>query len=288
MTIHEQLVNGIEAKEFSVKGAVQREVPDAMPNLHFIGLLAGSRGSGKTNAMLRLVELYDSAKSFDKVILVSPTFQNDPKYRELEKGSYRFEVYEEYSEALMLDIIASIKKDIDDYKDGLEYQKAYDLLKKWKKPLGMFPLEMLLTLEKHDYAPPHEVLEWDHMPTTLLLFDDLMYSSLYTNTRSVSNNFAIKHRHHATSILFLTQSWKGGVPRALRANLSLIILFSTRDKTVIEDIAKEVSAYVSPEKFEQLFLHATEERFQFLMINNDTSDPSKRFRKNFNCFLTVE
>ena len=264
-----------------------RRIPQHLPNLHFLALICGSRGSGKTMAMLKLMQLYDQARTFDKVYLFSPTYHNDPKYHALDKGEYRLEVIEEYSEEQLVDVIHDTKVDIERFKEHGEYRKAYTKLQKWKKDLSLFPMEELIILEKYGYVHPDEQCEWKQMPTTCIIFDDLMYSPLY-KAKSVINGFAIKHRHYHTSLVFLTQGFKGGVPRQIRANLSLIILFATKSKAQREDIANEVSAWITPEHFEEIFSFATEEQHSFLLINGDEREKNHKFRKNFDEYIKID
>jgi transposase len=45
-----------------------------------LGMICGSRGSGKTTVMIRMLLAYDQAKSFDHLWLWAPCFHSDPKY----------------------------------------------------------------------------------------------------------------------------------------------------------------------------------------------------------------
>lgn len=284
-------LHGLENKDLKVKQAEPRAVPPDMPRLHFLAAIIGSRGSGKTNAFINLVKMYADTNSFDKVLLFCPTFHNDPKYQLLEPNehdpdSYRFRVETSYSDMALKEFLDEQRRDINEYKQYLRKKELLEKFYKWRKPIASFPAEELMELAACNFELPET--EWKHgMPTALIIFDDLAGNKeLYrADSKGAANNFFILHRHLLCSVIFLCQTYKNGVPRQIRNNLSLLMLFSNKSKEMKKEIAAEMSAWVSEEEFTDLWDFCTSESYGFLMVDWDTKDPTRRFRKNFDTLI---
>ena len=129
------------------------------------------------------------------------------------------------------------------------------------------------------------------MPHHLIIFDDLNYcKELYSNTSSGKNDIKrtmILHRHIKTSLLFLCQTYQNGIPKAIRNNLSLLILMKNKSKEMKKAISMELSSHIEPELFTELWNDATDIPFGFFMIDYDVKDPQKRFRKGWDEFYIL-
>ena len=278
-------VAGLGNPEIKSALAKPRSAPTTMPNRPMLGVVCGSRGSGKSSALINFVKLYASQHFFDKVIVCSPTFFNDPKLAQLVDDRYESQVVTEVNKETVADIIADIKADIEEYKKHEKYVKVWDRMMK-AKDLDAFlskaaPEDIALLME-HDYQPPTTRFKYG-MPTTLWICDDLVGEKAIYNNPSF-NKFLLQHRHYLTSVLFAVQVWKGGVPRGIRNNLSLALLFTNKSKPVRMEIAEELSAFIAPERFIELWDFCCTEPHDFLMINWD--DPKHRFRKNFDQIIS--
>ena len=97
----------------------------------------------------------------------------------------------------------------------------------------------------------------------------------------------MQHRHFNCSIFFLSQAYRNGVPRQLRNNLSLAVFFANKSDRMKAEISQDMASFVSPETFISMWDYACEEPHSFLMVDYDASDPSCRFRKNFDTLLVV-
>lgn len=285
MSIKVEKLPNLGITNFKVRQAEPRRVPEGMPALHFLGLVVGSRGSGKTNAVLNLCKLYNQTGTFDKIYLFSPTFHNDPKYGYFMSLAKRVRVFTEYTNEIFKSVVEEIKADIDEYKRYEAAKKAYELFLRWERPIAEFPPDLLLELSMNDFQPPQS--EWDAMPTSLIIFDDLVGNKeLYTsNPKGVMPSFAILHRHLLTSMLFLSQVYKGGLPRQLRNNLSLLMLFSNKSPEMMKEVSLEMASHIKPEQFVELWERATQQRHDFLMVDFDTKKDKYRFRQNFDTLL---
>ena len=79
------------------------------------------------------------------------------------------------------------------------------------------------------------------------------------------------------SFIILVQNLKS-VPKVIRINCNLYFLgkFASK-KTILEDMYQEVSNVLTEEQFEELYSHATNEKYGNLIIDNTSSE--KRFYK---------
>lgn len=284
MPIEFTRIEGLQNAPINVHLAKNRPAPPTMPNKPFLGVICGSRGSGKSSAMINLVKLYAPYKHFDHVVLLSPTYNNDVKLGVLAQDKrYEFEVITDVNPNVISEIIDTIKGRIEGYKAHLEYKKVWD--KFLKAPdVGRLAPDDLMMLYRNNFQEPVTPYE-NGMPTHLIIFDDLVgEGSVYRNREL--DKFLLQHRHYLTSLLFCVQIWKNCIPRGIRTNLSFICLFSQKNNAYKKEVADELSAYVSPEKLIELWDWATEEPHNFLCINVD--DRKHMFRRNFNDIIKLE
>ena len=97
----------------------------------------------------------------------------------------------------------------------------------------------------------------------------------------------IKHRHLGLSIIVMTQTFHG-LPRAIRLNCTLYVLFRTSDLKQLNQIYEHFGGMVPKEEFMAMYDHATEAPHGFLMIDADPKNPAQRFRNGFNEFMSIE
>lgn len=135
-------------------------------------------------------------------------------------------------------------------------------------------------------APPKLV-----HPAPLLFLDDLSHTELYSPSRSNPlNNLTLRHRHlggqgYGVSIQFAVQTFKTGVTKALRENTQQFLLFATRDVSVVEGMYEGLGSHCTYDEFVRLYDHATADPHGFLLVDNNTDDLDKIFRKGWDTFL---
>ena len=270
----------VKVPELDVQYPKPRETPPYFPKTHFLGLFSGSRGSGKTTVLLKFVSEYEKTRTFDRIYVVSPSFSSDRKYDLFHKFNTELHVYESYSDSLMLEIINDIHAGIEAHKQYLKQKALYKKYIRDKHDLAEFSGKELRELEAMQHQTPKPPFKSGKSPVTLLIFDDCLGSSLYKpNATGPASTFFYRHRHAQTSVLFLTQSVKNGLPRQLRANISLLVLFRCKSKHMAEEIADEWSAYVSVDEFQWMWQYATEPEHGFLLV--DFEDKKYPFRSGF-------
>ncbi len=212
----------------------------------------------------------------------------DPNYKLLEKLHWKLEVHEEYSDALWQTIEASILADL------AEYDKYVEDLARWKRymatkdrDLSRVTEEEYGALERMDFQKP--TTQWKRgRPTTCLILDDLVGSTIYkANCSGAFTSFVIRHRHYLVSVLFLAQIWANAVPRQLRSNLSLLILFKCKSAGIAKQIAQEFATYMTEEQFARMWDTATAEKHGFLFLNFEADDGEKH-RAGFDKAFQIE
>jgi len=257
-----------------------RKTPEHLPDLFFIGLLSSSRGSGKSWKLLELLKMYDNADTFDTINFFCPTLQADPKYEMLNDFKAEVNTFDHYDDETMQDLIKSHDAKIE------RFAKEKDNIQLWKKwnrgvPLEQFNPMEIMYLNEHDFQQPQTEFPRGE-PTAIYIYDDLMYDrDLYGNTAKKGFDFkkwAIKHRHHRSAIIFSTQAFKSGIPKALRNNLSLLILGANKSPQVKKEVADEVSAYVNRDDFIKMWDVSTAEPYNFFMVDYE-APMDKKFRQ---------
>lgn len=271
----------IKVPELDVRYPKKPPVPPFLPAMYFIMGIVGSRGSGKTTKLVQLLQLYNQCKTFDVIRVYSPSWDDDVKYRIIEKMDSEVVVEREYNDGLFKQTLHEIDADLAAYDD---YVKRKALYKKWmkdKKELKDFTSKELLELEQWGYEKPKAPWRYGK-PNTLIIMDDLSGTALYrADSRGLFNSFAIRHRHRCCSIIMLTQTFHNSIPRGIRSNLSAIILFSNRNVGMAAQICTEFSSYTSVEDFQIMWNAATAGSPHDAFFVDFESPPASRYRINF-------
>lgn len=114
----------------------------------------------------------------------------------------------------------------------------------------------------------------------LIVFDDLVGSTLFSNSRhNAFKKLNATHRHFSASLLMVTQAYKE-IPKLVRTNFSALIIFEIVNEKEIEVIYEENPMKLKRDVWDQVYSFATEGDHDFLFINYQKT---KRLRlmKNF-------
>jgi hypothetical protein len=274
--------NGLVNGPVSHKKIKQPHTPRGLFKLHTLCAFIGMRGSWKTHAMVNLAKEYLDNGSFTRIYIISPTYESNPIFHVLHANHE--DVYENSQNSLQAvdDILRKCEKDSDDFDHYYEYMKAY-LRWRHKKELT---LEQRTMLENNDYKKPPSIPR----PSPLLIVDDMSHSDIYSTSRqNPFINLCLRHRHinhgKGITIFLAAQTFKSGIPLALRQNIQQYFIWPTRDESQLESIYHEVANLVDYETFKALYDKATQETHDFLTIDMNPPHPSLQFRRNFNIFL---
>tara|TARA_R100000734_G_C3319038_1_gene114108 strand:+ start:1483 stop:2196 length:714 start_codon:yes stop_codon:yes gene_type:complete len=235
--------------------------------------------------MIALLE-YQKAGTFDKMILISPSANEDPKYDMIDWS----ERHENYSPQLIEDIVQSQKDDIEDYKLYLEKLKVYEKfirsksLKNFTENEKRVLASMIILDEDGNELIEKPVNDYGREPYAIIVFDDLAGDNAYTNAiRNPLNSLACKQRHFRISSMHCVQTLKS-LPRVIRQQCGIMAIFPTKDETALMDICKENCSSITPDEFMKFYHKATDdEKHSFLLADFN----SGTFRKNYNELLHI-
>lgn len=188
-------------------------------------------------------------------------------------------------------VINSYYNDLETEYEGMDVKckiMRYIIDNRERSPYMSMEIGIIQFDEMHPWfpAPPKLV-----RPAPLLFLDDLSHTELYSPSRANPlNNLTLRHRHlggqgYGVSIEFAVQTFKTGVTKALRENTQQFLLFATRDNDVIEGMYTGLGSHCSFDEFLKLYNHATAEDHSFLLVDNNSKDKDKVFRKGWDTFL---
>ena len=258
------------------------ELPPGVPQAPILGLYVAKRGQGKSTAAARLLKYYVDFKPpvFQKelVYVISPTAESQFHLwrfigvpdENVFTASTAAEVQGHIDE-----IVAELAKRKQQYDEDQEYLLAYRKLCRRQ----LLTSREARLLDRRNCEPLHNPTPW---PRPCLLLDDLSHMKILDKPWFVS--LCLRHRHIAggvsLSMLIICQSLHGGLSRVVRQNCSLICLFTTHDKTCIDDLYKECSHLLNRAEFEAVFADATSDFHSFLAVDLSQKDPNFVFSKN--------
>lgn len=258
-------------------------LPDGVPRPPILGMYVAKRGQGKSTAAVRLLKYYIDHKPpvfhQDLIFVISPTAESQPhlwNHMGVPEDNIFSATTATEVKSIVDNIIEILRAAKQKYDEDQEYIEAY---KKLVHGQTLTIREENL-LERRNALPLEDPAPW---PRPCLLLDDLSHMKILDKPWFVS--LCLRHRHIAggvsLSMLIICQSLHGGLSRVVRQNCSLICLFSTHDKTCIDDLYKECSHLLDQEEFEAVFENATEDFHSFLAVDLSQTDPNMVFSKNF-------
>ena len=278
--IEEIKLNGLDNKPIkTTKKPPPRSINENLPPCYFTSIFIGSKGSGKTYSLIKLLKNYEKYPIYDneghklemRVIVFCPTIMStaNPIYDSL-KYLDEDDIIMEYTDGKLsekLDEIEKEKEDIENYKKYVEVWKKYI---KIDENINLLLPDELLILSKYDFRDPQDV---PHQPykyprVNFLVFDDLVGdANAFKRGHSAINNLCIKHRHLQCNLLFTTQYIKA-IPPVLRRNLDIFVIFKFANaQSVVEQIYPEISGVIKEEDFKDVFEYATIEKHDALIID---------------------
>lgn len=276
----------------------QYESDANLPKIHQVCIAVGKRASGKTTAVVNLIEKL----KFDYVIAVSPTLNSNKEIMSRLKVEH---IFEDTDDTAIVDNIKNIiNKEAIDLETYLEDIKKYNkLMKDIKSGKYMDSDDLLLQFFNSDdnlfLKPTHR---WDgRKPKIAVLIDDCLGSMLYAKPRKL-NNLATLSRHTGQlkeggsigcSLFFLVQSFKaqsGGLSKVIRNQATSLILFKTKDANELEDVAESVAGEIDSDTFYKIYDKAIGEgyNYEFLFIDFHPKSSHSMFRQRLDTFIFPE
>lgn len=264
-----------------------------LPSLFFSALIVGAKNSGKTYALTSLLKLFEQNPIYDvngneleqRIILFSPTARNETNivFKNLKHLSDD-DIHLEYSDEILEEILVELKANVDTVN---EYEKYIKILYKYEKTNKTLTDEEYFILYNNNFEMIEPIGPKQHT-VTHFIFDDLIGDrNTFKNTRGGGLiRFLLKHRHLYTNI-FITTQYINAIQPIIKNNIDIYNIFKyTNIKDVITKFYPVVSGVLLEEQFEELYKHATQERFGFLTIM--TSKAGVKLRKRWDVNLTLE
>jgi len=267
------------------------KTPDNLPKAHQVCIAVGKRNSGKSTSIVNLIE----KMGYDYCIAVSPTMASNRELME------RLNIEHTFDDVDNPNIVDDIKKIVQNEADDLmrfqrelkEYNKLMSDLKKGK----YLEDEVLLQFfgDESFVKPTHRFN--GKKPMIAVIVDDCLGSNLFSRPRKL-NGLSTYSRHIGqleeggsigVSLYFMIQSFKcqtGGLNKVIRNQCTSMILFKTKDKSEMKDIAESVSGEIDEEVFTKVYDYAVTEPYSFLFVDlHKKKEHPSGFRKNFNEFI---
>ena len=264
-----------------------------LPPLFFSCLIVGSKNSGKTYALTSLLKLFENNPIYDvngnelpqRIILFSPTARNETNivFKNLKYLSDD-DIYLEYNDEILNEILVELKANVDAVN---QYEDYIKLLHKYEKTNQLLTNEEYWILYNNNF----EMIQPKLHTITHFIFDDLIgCKNTFKNTKDGGLiKFLLKHRHLYTNI-FITTQYVNAIQPIIKNNIDIFCLFKYANlKDIITKFYPLVSGVMLEDQFQELYKHATQEKFSFLTIMSHNSLKGKLLiRKNWNTSLSLE
>jgi hypothetical protein len=299
--IIEQKLSGLNNKPIKVnKIPPPQSCNPNLPPLYFTLMCIGSKGSGKTYSIVKLLKSYEEYPIYDndknkldmRVILFCPTGNSSANvvFKTL-KYLDEDDIHLEYSDELLQEVLKNIEEEKNQIEEYSKYVRAYNAFKKAKSMRSVKDDDLML-LYKHDFVDPDDM---DDKPKykfpriNFLIFDDLISDPhAFKKSRSAGlNNLTIRHRHLQTNLIFTSQYVKAINP-IIRRNIDIYVIFRFANvKSVLDNVYPEVSSFLTEQDFDKLYKYATKDTHNaFICINHNMVSKTNSIRKNWDILLT--
>tara|TARA_R110000796_G_scaffold212509_3_gene328621 strand:+ start:143 stop:1036 length:894 start_codon:yes stop_codon:yes gene_type:complete len=265
-----------------------------MPKMHQVCIAVGKRASGKSTAIINLIE----RMKFDYVIAVSPTMNSN---KELMDRLNIEHVFEDIDDPNVIDSIKEIvKKEAEDLERYKEEVKRYNKLMTDLKDGKYMDDDLLLQFfsDEGNFIKP--VHRWNgEKPRIAVIFDDMLGSGIYSRPRKL-NGLSTYSRHVGqlkeggalgVSLFFMIQSFKcqtGGLNKVIRNQCTTMLLFKTKDRQEMKDVAESVSGEIGEDIFNKVYDTAIGDGsnypFLFIDLHKKKEHPSM-FRRRLDEFI---
>ena len=265
-----------------------------MPKMHQVCIAVGKRASGKSTAIINLIE----RMKFDYVIAVSPTMNSNKELMDRLKIDH---VFEDVDDPGVIDSIKEIvKKEAEDLERYKEEVKRYNKLMTDLKDGKYMDDDLLLQFfsDEGNFIKP--VHRWNgEKPRIAVIFDDMLGSGIYSRPRKL-NGLSTYSRHVGqlkeggaigVSLFFMIQSFKcqtGGLNKVIRNQCTTMLLFKTKDRQEMKDVAESVSGEIGEDIFNRVYDTAIGDGsnypFLFIDLHKKKEHPSM-FRRRLDEFI---
>ena len=273
--------------------------PPMAPKLHCLAAVVARRGGGKGVITAALIE---RLQVVNRLICVSPSAKSNKALLDrFSKILDPNDIFHNVNDEQVHDkVIAKVEQERDDWEEYLAKKKLYDqALSKIRSTTPMFQISDDHLLQFHEGPPKYRgKINATHPACILVWYDDVIGSGcmMGRGARRLAN-FALMHRHTGQlkaggalgcSLLFNIQSYKthGGLPKAVRNNLTMILLGKVTSAKDLQSLYEEMAGEVDETTFFRIYEQATSEPFGFLFLDmHPKSNHPSPYRKGLDTFL---
>lgn len=273
----------------------QPKKTSGLPKNFFTNLTIGSTGSGKSFSVCKLLKYYEKNKYYDennkivpqRIIIFAPTFESNPIYLSLKNLDAENDVYTTYSDALLqevLDDIDAVKKEC------MRYEIVKKAMKQFRDGVNVDTMDpeavILLMTYNYDIRNVPEP-RYSRAPVNHIIFDDLVCQAgaYKTQGSSLLSNLSVRNRHKQANLYFLAQAVKQ-IPKVIRTQARLLMIYRYNSTSIVSDLFEIVSGVLKPDQFEKIYKDVTEEKYNFLTIDNTQGDIL--IKQNFNMLIKLK
>jgi hypothetical protein len=276
--------------------------PEQEIRLHCCAVVAGARGSGKSISVSSKLHHLKKQGLADRILMISPTYASNVEiWKDLVDEDDVFEEMDNSSVQKVIDIVEA------EAKEWFQYEKQIELWKKWKqlmkrdKPIENIDPKLMIEFLEYGIIDMEEnglepQSKYGHRPVLHLICDDCQSSKLFVpSTKNKLLNATIRHRHLGfglgLSMWFLVQNYStnSGVPRSIRDNSTVLILFPMKNSNSIVKVIQEVGGNIDEETFNKVYHEAThDDPHNFLVIEFSPNKKKYTFRKCWDTILIPE
>ena len=159
--------------------------------------------------------------------------------------------------------------------------KSYEMKRK-QKSINLIPVIEVFTFSNTNDIPKPDTL--DKTKKNLIIFDDCAFNPNQTNLKL----FYTKGRHNTCNSIYLTQDYYQLDKKSIRNNSNFQIFFKLNPRD-ISSLHTSITSLDIPDnnKFKLMCNKAWETRYNFISINKDETDLSKKYLINFKDSLDI-
>jgi len=264
------------------------------------------RNSGKSFAVSKLVRGLQREKVFDKIKIITPTFNSNKAYFGDLITDVDNDVLEPTKDSIQK-VVQQVEQDRDLFEAHLAELKEYNEFRALLKNGGDMSDELILKyidlgFLNESFTKP--VFKYEKFsgklrpPQTLIVLDDILSSPAILQSSGLTK-IATLNRHIAPlsetfgtgpyarsacglSVIIISQTYKmaQGVSRVLRENLTSLLIFKNKNEIELEKIRDELASAVDLDKFNAAYNYATSKKFGNLLVDFSSRCPTKVFRSN--------
>ena len=262
----------------------------------------GVRGSGKTYSVVKMLKMQEDSgflnpetnqKTDIRHILFTSTFQGNPIWSSLKYLDEEKDVFEEYTHAVLAELLDDIKREREYSKHYAEYVAVYKKYEKmsdeeyarWRDKDAII---LLMSKDFQDYRDM-EKPKYVNGCITNIIFDDMLATDVFSKKKGNTVLKAVLNgRHYGVNIFILSQHIKS-IPKPVRENTEVWSFFPFKSrKMIIDHIYELFGNLVSENDFISLYEYATNEEHDSLVIDMKETDVKNRFKKNFDKIIRIE